>query len=201
MSEAPHRRRSHSERLDGVTVRLRPMTEDDWPVLLRWNQDPRVLFYADGGLTAPWSLAKLQTIYRQISEHAFMFMIERGGLPVGECWLQEMNLARIRASFPSKRIYRIDLAVGDPAWWGQGLGTETIGLLSNFAFGKLGADAVFACNVGTTNLRSQRAFARNDFEDWGATPAGEMNPGELPARDMWLPRAKWSGHPRGRSRS
>lgn len=188
MPEASTRLRSHSMQLVGEHVRLRPLTEHDWPHLLRWNQDPRVLFYSDGGRTAPWSLEKLQVIYRGISEHAFIFLIERGALPIGECWLQEMNLERIRAAFPRDRIYRIDLAIGDPALWGHGLGTEAIGLLVKFAFRELEADAVFACHVSEANPRSQRAFAKNGFEDWGATPIGELDRGGPPARDMWLPR-------------
>ena len=32
--------------------------------------------------------APLQQIYRRISEHALMFVIEHAGEAIGECWLQ-----------------------------------------------------------------------------------------------------------------
>lgn len=33
---------THTTTLRGERVMLRPMTESDWPDLLRWNSDPKV---------------------------------------------------------------------------------------------------------------------------------------------------------------
>ena len=44
----PARIASHDVVLEGERVRLRPMTEDDWPSLLAWNRDPDVLYLTDG---------------------------------------------------------------------------------------------------------------------------------------------------------
>ena len=38
---------THDMHLNGDRVTLRPMTEDDWATLLRWNNDPEVMKYAD----------------------------------------------------------------------------------------------------------------------------------------------------------
>ncbi|MCB0111751.1 MAG: GNAT family N-acetyltransferase, partial [Caldilineaceae bacterium] len=85
------------------------------------------------------------------------------GQPIGECWLQEMNLARIRCTYPAQDCRRIDLMIGEKALWGQGLGTEIIGLLCHFAFTQVGVDAVFGCDIADYNPRSLRAFQRNGF--------------------------------------
>ena len=41
---------------------LRPMTENDWDLLLKWNQDPEILFYSDGGDSGSKSLDEVQHI-------------------------------------------------------------------------------------------------------------------------------------------
>jgi hypothetical protein len=38
----------HTTTLRGDRVTLRPMTEADWPDLLRWNCDPKALYYSEG---------------------------------------------------------------------------------------------------------------------------------------------------------
>ena len=40
------------------------------------------------------SLAAVQDIYRTISQNAICFIIEYQARPIGECWLQRMNLER-----------------------------------------------------------------------------------------------------------
>ncbi len=40
--------RMHTVYLAGSHCALRPMTEEDWPLLLRWNNDPDVLYFAEG---------------------------------------------------------------------------------------------------------------------------------------------------------
>ncbi|HEX28876.1 TPA: GNAT family N-acetyltransferase [Candidatus Poribacteria bacterium] len=84
--------REHKIILQGERVTLRPMTEDDWDILLRWNSDPDVLYFAEGDDVRSYSLEQIQQIYRGVSQNAFCFIIEVAGNPIGECWLQQMNL-------------------------------------------------------------------------------------------------------------
>ncbi|MBE0696624.1 MAG: GNAT family N-acetyltransferase [Anaerolineaceae bacterium] len=44
---------THPITLPGRLVTLRPMSEADWPVLLRWNSDPEVLYYSAGDDNEP----------------------------------------------------------------------------------------------------------------------------------------------------
>ncbi|NBD36081.1 MAG: GNAT family N-acetyltransferase, partial [Chloroflexi bacterium] len=118
--------REHNITLTGKRVVLRPMTEADWPVLLKWNNDPEVLYFSEGDDVGSYSLEQIQMIYRHVSQTAYCFMIEFDGEPIGECWLQEMNLERILEKYPGRDCRRIDLMIGERAFWGQGLGTEVI---------------------------------------------------------------------------
>lgn len=181
----------HDVRLTTPRLCLRPMTESDWPTLLEWNQDPRVLTTWDSGNTDPWPLPKLQRVYRNISRHAFMFIAEWEGRPVGEAWLQEMTLPEILVRFPSQNLRRIDLSIGRPDLWGRGLGTETIAVLARFGFEGEHADAVFACDVSDTNPAAQRAFEKNGFVEFESTqPYERPNLGGT-VRHLILTRAHW----------
>ena len=124
---------------------LRPLTEDDWAPLLTWNNDPQVLEFAEGDDVQSRTLDEVQRIWRSISVNAHCFLMERDGAPIGECWLQRMNLQRLAARHPGEDVRRIDIAIGVPALWGQGLGREAVALLLDFGFRREGVDVIYAC--------------------------------------------------------
>jgi aminoglycoside 6'-N-acetyltransferase len=183
--------RSHTFYRTTPRLRLRPATAEDWPVLVRWNQDPRVLLYWNDGDTRPWGLEKVQKVYRSIAERAFLFIVERDGRPIGECWLQEMNLPAILSAYPARPLFRIDLSIGEPEQWGRGLGTETVQALVEFGFRDQRAAAIFASHVRPSNVASRRLFERLKFEDWGeGAGAADWGNGQ-PPRHMVLTRERW----------
>jgi aminoglycoside 6'-N-acetyltransferase len=157
--------RTHDVVLRSGRIVLRPMTERDWPHLLRWNRRADVLRYVEGDPDARYDLAAVQALYRQVSFDAFCFII-KCGQPVGWCWLQRMNLGRIVDAYPDDDCRRIDLALGEPALWGHGIGTAAIAMLTAFAF-RDGADRVFGCDVAAFNERSLRAFGRCGYREVG----------------------------------
>jgi aminoglycoside 6'-N-acetyltransferase len=148
----------------GVAVRLRPMTEDDWPLLYRWYSDPEVLYYSEGDDVSYYSPEDVRGIYCTVSQTAFCFIVEADGIPVGDGWLQEMNYDHILERYPDLDVRRIDLAIGEKDYWGRGIGTETIRLLTEFAFLEQGADLVYNVGISDYNVRSWKAFQRVGYE-------------------------------------
>ena len=110
--------KQHHITLQGERVTLRPMTEGDWDILLKWNSDPEVLYFSEGDDVKAYSLEQVQEIYRNTSQKAFCFTIELNGMPIGECWLQRMNLERILRRYPDLDCRRIDLMIGEKQLWG-----------------------------------------------------------------------------------
>ena len=110
------------------------MTEDDWDELLRWNNDPEVLYFSEGDDITSWSVEVLQEVYRSISKDAYMFMGELEGAPIAECWLQRMNLPWLLEQHRGQELWRIDLVIGEKQCWNQGWGTKIIRLLTDFGF-------------------------------------------------------------------
>lgn len=155
--------RTHAITLRSGRLTLRPMTEGDWDLLLRWNSDPEVLYFSEGDDVASRSLEDIQGIYRSVSQSAICFIAELDDRPIGECWLQRMNMKRILQKYPDRDIRRIDLMIGEKELWGKGHGTEIIRLLTALAFEREGADLVFAYGVADYNPRSRRAFEKNGY--------------------------------------
>ena len=141
---------THTVHLHTPRLHLRPMTDADWDILLRWNQDPDVLYYADGSDVTAYTLDQIKRIYGGISQAAFCFIAELDGQPIAEAWLQAMNLSRIIEAHPGCDCRRIDLSIGEKQHWNKGLGIEIIRALVDFGFAEEEADFIFACDIPTT---------------------------------------------------
>jgi len=161
--------REHNTVLEGTTekggrVKLRPLTEGDWPLLEKWNSDPEVLYYSEGDDVRSWSSDDVRRIYRSVSQHAYCFIVEYEGKPVGECWLQEMNLEEVKAKYPRLDVRRIDLMIGEKDHWGMGIGTTVVRLLTEFAFRNQGVDIIYIPGIADYNTRSINAFRKVGYK-------------------------------------
>jgi|Deesub1362B_J571_1020462.scaffolds.fasta_scaffold00029_9 aminoglycoside 6'-N-acetyltransferase len=161
--------RQHNIVLEGKTsqgrsIKLRPIREEDWNILVKWNSDPEVLYYSEGDDVSNYTPSQIQKIYRSVSKNAFCFIIEVDCKPVGECWIQKMNLERILQKYPNADCRRIDLTIAEKEYWGQGIGTEVIRLLTEFGFLREKADMIFGCDIADYNTRSLRAFEKVGYE-------------------------------------
>lgn len=167
--------KTHGIVLDGNEVRLRPMTDTDLPIARGWWNDPEIAEWSDDNEEGrPYSPEEIREIYARLSNEGFVFVIEEGGTSIGDCWLQRMNLKYFLDRFRGRKLWRIDIQIGDPQKWNKGIGTETIGLLTNLGFSREAADAVFGCSVGNDNPRSFRAFRKNGY--WAMEePGGDVH--------------------------
>jgi len=164
------RLREHDITLTQGDIVLRPLTEDDWDMLLKWNSDAEVLYYAAGGEVTGSSLDDVQNLYRSVSQAGICFITEVDGKPIGDGWLQCMNLQRIIDQFPDKDLRRIDLVIGEKDYRNKGIGSEVIGMLTRFGFEAEHADAIFGI-VNGHNPRSRRAFEKNGYTLYQELPS------------------------------
>lgn len=163
------RKRGESLKTHDITLRigrlvLRPLTERDWDILLRWNSDPEVLYFSEGTDVSSRTLEEVQNIYRRVSQEAFCFIVEFDGKPVGECWLQKMNLPRVSVRHAGLDCRRVDLMIGEKKYWHRGIGAGAVLLLAEFGFEREKADMIFACDVAEYNVASLNMFRKCGFE-------------------------------------
>ncbi|MBQ7930502.1 MAG: GNAT family N-acetyltransferase [Clostridia bacterium] len=167
---------SHSVRLTGTypsgTLVLRPASDDDILLLCELNSDPRALEWSDSG-AEPYDEQTVREIWGYVSPNALCFIIEADGTPIGDCWLQRMNLPDVIAKYPQGTdIRRIDLSIGKVDYWNRGIGTEVIRLLADYAFREDSAD-VLHCMCDIANVRSNRIWQKNGFRLAWSEPGAE----------------------------
>ena len=73
--------------------------------------------------------------------------------------------AHLHAELPLEALHRhgeVRILIGDKRYWGKGMGTEAISLLSQFAFEKLNLHKIYAY-VLASNPRASEAFEKVGF--------------------------------------
>ncbi|NLG25761.1 MAG: GNAT family N-acetyltransferase [Clostridiales bacterium] len=150
----------------GSGLVLRPLTDEHLPLLYKWCADPEVLQWTEGGTddrNLSYGPDTVRQIYGGVSQAAHCFLIEYGGAPIGECWLQQMNLPDVRAMYAHPLdVRRIDMAIGEKQYWNRGIGTEMVGMLADFAFCGERVD-VLHCFCEDYNVRSCRMWEKHGF--------------------------------------
>ncbi len=147
------------------SIVLRPLSDRHLPLLYKWNADPEVLYWTDGGMDDGHSHDKdtVHQIYGGVSQNAYCFLIEIDSVPIGECWLQKMNLENVLAMYDtSVDVRRIDMMIGEKAYWNKGIGSQFIPVVIDFAFNEEHAD-VLHCLSEDYNIRSRRMWEKNGF--------------------------------------
>ena len=167
----------HDVRLTDGDLVLRPMREDDLPQALEWDNDPEVRHYMQAETVPLFTLDDLRDLYRGVARAAHVFVIEVAGRDIGTCWLQDMNVKRLKQRFPGRALKRIDLSIGVRDLWGRGLGTRVIRLLTRFGLDRLGADAIFAVGIYDFNGRSLGAFRNAGFRPFEVVPTDQPGKG------------------------
>ena len=167
--------RSHNHTLQAENgVRLVPLDDSHLPLLYRWNTDMEVLYWVEAeDITEPYTREQVRGIYEHVSANAFCFLIEQDGVPVGDCWLQKMNLPEVLAAYPRRTdLRRIDYCIGEKTYWGKGIGTAMLKALLKFAFLEQKCDVIYIM-VEDYNQRSRKLAERAGFRLESRIPAAE----------------------------
>lgn len=147
-----------------TSLTFRPLARSDFPLLQKWLSAPHV--------SARWNesfdLARVEAKYGPgidgvVPTH--VFIIEQAGRPAGwiqwYLWADYPNHARQLGAEPASA--GIDLAIGDPAMTGLGLGPVAIReFLSQIVFADPSVSAVIT-DPEERNHRSLRAFEKAGF--------------------------------------
>ncbi len=151
---------------DDYKIILRPLTDEHLPYLYKWNADPEVLYWTESGVDSTnlsYDHDTVHHIYGGVSQNAFCFLIEVNGVPIGECWLQKMNLPDVIDIYPyGTDVRRIDMCIGEKSYWNKGIGTQFIGMMIDFAFNGEHVD-ILHCLCEDYNVRSRRMWEKHGF--------------------------------------
>ena len=151
---------------------LRPLCDDDLPLLCRWNADPEVVYWSDTGNAETFREEEIRSMYAAISANALCFLAEVDGRPIGDFSIQSMNIPKISAQYPQMDVRRIEATIGEKTMWGQGIGTAIPGMLIDYAFYGEHADILYGITADY-NIRSQKMFLKQGFHLTAEEEVGE----------------------------
>ena len=150
---------------DTYDIVLKPLCDEYLPLLYKWCADPEVLYWTEGGedIVRSYDEETVHDIYGGVSQNALCFLIEANCIPIGECWLQKMNLLNVKKMYhEALDVRRIDMCIGEKDYWNKGIGSIFIKMLMDFAFNSEHVD-VLHCFCEDYNKRSQRMWQKNGF--------------------------------------
>jgi len=168
-------------KINGYNIVLKPLCDEYLPFLYKWNADSEVLYWTEGGedIVRSYDKETVHDIYGGVSQNNPCFLIEINDKPIGECWLQRMNLPEVKAMYDdSVDVRRIDMAIGEKDYWNKGLGTKFVGMLIEYAFNVEKVD-VLHCFCEDYNIRSRRVWEKNGFKLILSEPLEQPQKGQI----------------------
>ena len=84
-----------------------------------------------------------------------------------------------------RREAELGITIGNPAYWGEGYGSETVTLLVDYVFTNTPLTRIYLHTLDW-NVRAQRAFARCGFRECGRVRRGEHQFRHMEVRREWL---------------
>lgn len=141
----------------GTLVYLRPREEDDGETIHAWYQDTRIAtLMGDLPRSLAWRRSRYDTLLGEEGTDTYFFVICRleDDLPVGRLDLFSIDRAHGSAAF--------GLAIGDPAMWGKGYGSDAVNAVMDFAFGQLRLERLWL-DTDAHNLRAQAIYTKAGF--------------------------------------
>jgi RimJ/RimL family protein N-acetyltransferase len=144
--------------LRGEHVYLRPLEPEDADLVSRWYEDDRVRKLMGD---PPTSFARRRQRYEDAltrdGDDVYRFVICRlaDDEPVGRSDVFDIDRANGSCAF--------GLTIGDPAQWGQGLGTDAVMAIQDFAFGELRMERLWL-DTDAHNERAQAVYRKAGFQ-------------------------------------
>lgn len=168
-------------------VSFRPLGEGDIPLLAGWLSDKAVLEYYEGRDHPFDEQAVREKFFGTDSPGMRRWILLESSQPVG--YLQTYPLTtqecqeELDWSPKTGSVFAMDLFIGLPAKWNQGLGRRFVILARDYLTGELGAGWV-VLDPRAENTRAIRCYERCGFERTKLLPGHEQHEGSL--RDCWL---------------
>lgn len=162
-------------------IKIRALTEEDFPFLLKWLTDERVLKYYEGRdvkftpetikdhFTEPWK------------DEVIRVIIEYQGKPIGYGQIYKMYDELYEDyDYPKTDdiVYGMDQFIGESDYWGKGIGTEYIKMIFEFLRKRKNANAVIL-DPHKNNARAIRAYEKAGFKIIKELPKHELHEGKL----------------------
>ncbi len=126
-------------------LRIRTLSSKDFPLLLKWLTDERVLeFY--GGRDKKYTIESIEEHFTETWEdEVIRVIIEYQNKPIGYGQIYKMHdelYDDYHYPKTNEIVYGMDQFIGEPEYWSKGIGTQYIKMIFDFLKRERKADAV-----------------------------------------------------------
>jgi RimJ/RimL family protein N-acetyltransferase len=182
-------------------LRLRPHVQSDAADHVRWRNDAEVAYWATGGDVAFW-LVSAAAVDRWFAEKLpYLDPRSDGVLAIDLLDGRHIGMVDYRDVDTVARSATVGITIGEKDLWGQGYGSEALGLLVAHLFDNLNLRRV-RLDTWSGNERAMRSFARIGFREEGRLRDAVRAGGRYyDSVIMGLLRAEWQDEPRQVGRS
>lgn len=144
--------------IQGELIDLLPLNSEHIKLYVKWVNDPKVRIYARSVL--PQTVEEMKKFLesqekgeRTFIEFEIWHRIDKK--PIGDLGLFNINWLDCKAY--------IGLMIGEPEYWGQGIGTEAVKLITDYGFKELNLNKLYAI-IFAPNRTSRRCFEKNRYK-------------------------------------
>ena len=161
-------------------IRIRSMTDKDFPLMLKWLSDGRVLeFYA--GRDTRYSFETIKLHYSEVWDTVYyrvIFEYKGDAIGYGQIYKLYDDLYK-EYHYPQNGeiVFAADQFIGEPEYWGRGIGTKYMQTVLDFLKTVENADAVIL-DPHKSNARAIRAYEKVGFKIIDELPEHELFEGE-----------------------
>lgn len=161
-------------------LRIRTLTKEDFPLMLKWLTDDRVLqFY--GGRDKKYTLETLKEHYTEPWEdEVIRVIIEYNGQPIGYGQIYKMyDELYDDYHYPKSNeiVYGMDQFIGEVDYWSKGIGTKYTRMIFDFLKKERNADSVIL-DPHQNNPRAIRMYQKAGFRIVEDLPEHELHEGK-----------------------
>lgn len=162
------------------SVGIRTLKDEDFPLMLKWLTDDRVLqFY--GGRDKKYTLETLKEHYTEPWEdEVIRVIIEYNGQPIGYGQIYKMyDELYDDYHYPRSNeiVYGMDQFIGEVEYWSKGIGTKYTKMIFDFLKKERKADAVIL-DPHQDNPRAIRMYQKAGFRIIEDLPEHELHEGK-----------------------
>lgn len=167
-------------------LEIRPLTDEDGPILHKWLNDPRVLAYYEGrDKPHDMEMVRERFLSKTDLNDVLGCLVTWKGLSVGYVQVYPVFGEKFKSyGYPQNyRIYGMDQFLGVPDLWNKGIGTLLVDALVDWLFQACKADRV-VMDPRVENKRAIHVYEKCGFRKVQLLPQRELHEGKH--HDCWL---------------
>lgn len=165
---------------------IRELTGADKSLMHKWMNDERVLEWYEGR-DKPFTLEMIQEEFYELWEDEIVrVIIEYNEIPIGYGQIYRVyNEVYKEYEYEDKNeiVFGMDQFIGEPEYWGKGLGTKYIQMIFEYLINIKQADAIIT-DPRVVNERAIRAYEKAGFKKLHIVKEHELHEGKK--WDAWI---------------